>query len=413
MKFLDLFRRNRTDQPFELVSRKVHHAMWESFSCAGVTVDDSRPVSVNIVMQDISQHMSAGPLSILYFGRFLLKSGYHVRLLIISGKTAEELQDTLRCQNDDITGISGRFEVEAIRLRESSEIRVNPGDMSVATMFNTAYAASAIQKRCRNKKFIYFIQDDEREFFPSSSLRCAAGQSYALDCCPLFSTKILAQHFLAEDIGQLRSRKVPVMWQGCPANYRLPPFEEFSRRTKKRFVFYARPKNPRNCYDFAMYLIIRAVEEGLFDGGWEFYGIGYPEPCDLGLPGGRTLHMLPNMPLDRYMDSLCTYDVALSLMATPHPSMPPVDLSLSGCVVVTNTYKNKTSGVLSEISHNIISAPLLVEPLLDALRKAVEFSGNLELRYENARNSSWPRSWDTAFGAGHLAWIRDIMGAGQ
>ena len=81
--------------------------------------------------------------------------------------------------------------------------------------------------------------------------------------------------------------------------------------------------------------------------------------------------------------------------------------------MVTNTYKNKTSGVLSEISHNIISAPLLVEPLLDALRKAVEFSGNLELRYENARNSSWPRSWDTAFGAGHLAWIRDIMGAGQ
>ena len=413
MKFLDLFRRNRTDQPFELVSRKVHHAMWESFSCAGVTVDDSRPVSVNIVMQDISQHMSAGPLSILYFGRFLLKSGCHVRLLIISDKSESELRDTLRYQNDDISEISGRFEVSPIKLQQDCVIRVNPRDLSVATLFSTAYAASAIQSRCRNKRFIYFIQDDEREFFPASSLRCAAEQSYAFDCYPLFSTKILAQHFLSEDIGLFRSRKIPVMWQGCPANYFLPPFEEFSRRAKKKFVFYARPKNPRNCYDFAMYLIIRALEDGVFDDSWEFYGIGYPEPCDLGLPGGRTLHMLPNMPLDEYRESLSTYDVALSLMATPHPSMPPVDLALSGCVVVTNTYKNKTSEVLEEISRNIISAPLLIEPLLDALRKGVELSGCLEERYENARNSSWPRSWDTALGSEHLEWIESIMGAGQ
>jgi len=413
MKFINLFRRKSTDHPFDFVSRKVNHAMWESFSCVRVTADDRRPVCINIVMQDISRHMSAGPLSILYFGRFLLKSGFHVRLLIISDKSQTELEDTLRYQNDDITEISSQFEVEPIKLSEGCEIRINPGDMSVATLFNTACAASAIQKKCRNRKFIYFIQDDEREFFSASSLRCAAEQSYAFDCFPLFSTKILAQHFLAEDVGGLRSRRAKVMWHGCPANYFLPPFEEFSRRTEKKFVFYARPKNPRNCYDFAMYLIIRAVEEGLFDGGWEFYGIGYPEPCSLGLPGGRTLHMLPNMPLDEYRESLSTYDAALSLMATPHPSMPPVDLSLSGCVVVTNTYKNKTAGVLEEISRNIISAPLLVEPLLDALRKAVELSGNLEFRYRNAVNSSWPRSWDTAFGAGHLAWIRDIMGAGQ
>lgn len=123
--------------------------------------------------------------------------------------------------------------------------------------------------------------------------------------------------------------------------------------------------------------------------------------------------MLPNMPLDEYRESLSTYDVALSLMATPHPSMPPVDLALSGCVVVTNTYKNKTSEVLEEISRNIISAPLLIEPLLDALRKGVELSGCLEERYENARNSSWPRSWDTALGSEHLKWIESIMGAGQ
>lgn len=413
MKFLNLFRRKDTVVPFARLGRTVRHAMWESFSCAGVTVDDSRPVSINIVMQEISPHMSAGPLSILYFGRFLLKHGYHVRLLIVSERPASELQEILMYQDGAISEISGRFEVEAIRLQDSFTLRVNSGDMSVATLFNTAYAASVIQSRCRNKRFIYFIQDDEREFFPASSLRCAAEQSYAFDCYPLFSTEILARHFLAEDIGQLRSRKAKVMSHGCPANYYLPPFEEFSRRTGKKFVFYARPKNPRNCYDFAMYLIIRAVGEGLFDGSWEFYGIGYPKECDVGLPGNRVLHMLPNMPLEKYRQSLSTYDVALSLMATPHPSMPPVDLSLSGCTVVTNTYKNKTSEGLEGISRNIISAPLIIEPLLDAMRRAVELSSNIEERYKNAMNSSWPRSWDTALGSEHLEWIESIMGAGQ
>ena len=55
------------------------------------------------------------------------------------------------------------------------------------------------------------------------------------------------------------------MWQGCPANYYLPSFDKFANRNKKKFVFYARPNNPRNCYAFAMYLIIQAINENLFD----------------------------------------------------------------------------------------------------------------------------------------------------
>lgn len=388
----------------------IHNAIWGCFSHVDVKVDSARPVSINILMPELARHESAGPLSILYFGRFLLQNGYHVRLLMLSDKSSDVLNENLKYQNDDISEISERFEVEALHIRQEPELRVNDRDMSVATLFNTASIANLIQSRCRKRKFIYFIQDDEREFFPASSLRAAIEQSYAYECYPIFSTEILEQFFLSEDVGGMRSRHARVIWQGCPANYCLPSFEKFSKRSaKKKFVFYARPNNPRNCYWFAFLLLTEAVKRKIFDDSWEFYGIGYPRSCDFRLPGQNVLHMLPKMSLEEYRESLSTYDVALSLMATPHPSMPPVDFALSGCLVVTNTCKNKTEKVLGGISKNIVSAPLLFEPLLNALKKAVSLSGNLELRYQNATGSNWPKSWDAAFGKTHSDWIKDIM----
>lgn len=387
----------------------IQNAMWGCFSHVDVKLDRKRPVCINIIMPELARHASAGPLSILYFGRFLLQHGYNVRLLMFSDKASDVLKDNLQYQNDDISEICGRFEVEALQIMKDPEVRVSDHDMSVATLFSTANTANLIQSRCRNKKFIYFIQDDEREFFPASSLRCAVEQSYAYDCYPIFSTEILEKFFLSEDVGGMRSKHAKVIWQGCPANYYLPPFERFSKRTKKKFVFYARPNNSRNCYGFAFILLIEAVKRKIFDDSWEFYGIGYPRSCDLKLPGQKVLHMLPNMSLEEYKESLSTYDVALSLMATPHPSMPPVDFALSGCLVVTNTCKNKTEKVLGDISKNIISAPLLFGPLMDALKKAVSLSGNLDVRYKNAMGSCWPESWDAAFDRTHAAWIKDIM----
>ena len=387
----------------------IQNAMWGCFSNVRVKVDNKRPVCVNIVMPELFKHASAGPLSIMYFARFLLQNNYNVRLLMLTDKDPKILKDALRYQNDDISEISGRLEVESLQIQKDPEVAVNEHDMSVATLFNTANTANLIQKKCRNKKFIYFIQDDEREFFPASSLRAAVEQSYAYDCYPIFSTKILQDFFLSEDVGRMKSKHAKVMWQGCPANYHLPSFEKFSQRTKKKFVFYARPNNPRNCYGFAFILLIEAINRKIFDDSWEFYGIGFPKSCDLKLPGGKNLHMLPNMSLEEYKESLSTYDVALSLMSTPHPSMPPVDFALSGCLVVTNTYKNKTEKVLSEVSKNIISAPLLFDPLMKALEKAVSLSDDLELRYKNAMSSYWPKSWDSALDRTHAEWIKDIM----
>ena len=395
----------------EKVKRQIEQSLWGSISTVNVIVDDvSRKQTINILMPDVSPHMSAGPLSILYFSRFLSKTGYHVRLLIDSNKTEEELKNVLKQQSNEISQVIDRLEVNQFPLQKNPNVIISSTDMTVATLFNTAYAAKKIQSYCRDKKFIYFIQDDERAFFPASSLQCIVEESYGFDFYPLFSTEILKNFFIKENIGDIRNKIEHPLSQGCPSNCYLPDFKSFLERgKKKKFVFYARPHVSRNCYEYAMYAIILATELNIFNSDWDLYGMGFPKNETLELANGQSLHLIQNMPLRDYKCMLHTFDVGLSLMATPHPSMPPIDLALSGCIVVTNSYKNKTNSTMHDICENIICAEMSVDGIINALKEAIDKSCNLEQRYKNAKHANWPKNWDETFTNEHANWINCIM----
>ncbi len=392
------------------VDREIQKFLKGSLSEISVRVDNNRPRSINVFLPDISPNLSAGPLSVLYFIKFLVEAGYHVRLLVDSFKPECELRSILHQQSADLDDAMERIEVEGFKLRNSGEICVNSKDMSVATLFNTAYAAKQIQKKCDDKKFIYFIQDDEREFFAASSLKYIVENIYHWDYYPIFFTSILKDFFLSENVDNLKKKNVPLIDQGCPANYFLPDFEKFKERSsKKKFIFYARPQSLRNCYELAMYIINNATRKGIFTQDWELYGMGFPSKADISLSNGFRLHMLPNMPLDNYKKMLSSFDVGLSLMATPHPSMPPLDLAMSGCIVVTNACKTKTSEVMGAISKNIICGDSTIESLEEALTLAIKKSDDIEGRFKSAKETLWVRNWEEAFGEKHKSWIAEIM----
>jgi hypothetical protein len=88
--------------------------------------------------------------------------------------------------------------------------------------------------------------------------------------------------------------------------------------------------------------------------------------------------------------------------------MLPIDLALSGCVVVTNTYKTKTKEMLSNISANIIGFDFDLELGIEAIKQAISNSENLEDRYKNAIESKYP-TIDNIFNDKHKAWISDIL----
>lgn len=376
--------------------------LWRSYDQVQCIFSSKRKQTINIILPAITKHMSAGPLSILMFGVFLLKNFYNVRIVVLSGKSDNEIADNMLYQSDEITHVAKCFEYCIL----TKTLECTEKDIFVGTLFNTAHIASNLAKQCINKKFIYFIQDDERMFFSASSLRVVAESSYCLDYLPIFSTKILQKHFIANDIGGIAARKIETISQGCPSNCYLPEFKTFLARKRKKFVMYARPHIDRNCFDLCMYIVNKACELGIFDETWDIYGFGHPSGGRVKLANGKTISFLTNVSLDEYKKSLYTYDVAMSLMATPHPSMPPIDLALSGCVVVTNNYGCKKQEFLKDICKNILSYELDVCDILKGLGQAIELSKDLNKRYDNACQGKWPRKWSEAFDESHLKWLQ-------
>jgi hypothetical protein len=121
----------------------------------------------------------------------------------------------------------------------------------------------------------------------------------------------------------------------------------------------------RNLYWRGLEVIEASLEEGILDPEhWEIHFVGQ-DLEDLVLPRGVRPRLAQNLPWAEYINLIARMDVGLSLMDTPHPSYPPLDLAAAGAVVVTNRHGAKTS--LAHYSENI----LCVEPTLEGLKRGI------------------------------------------
>ncbi len=163
---------------------------------------------------------------------------------------------------------------------------------------------------------------------------------------------------------------------------------------KRNFFFYARPNNPRNLYWRGITAITTALEEGVLDPEqWDFYFVGKDTP-ELVLPRGVRPRVVNYLPWPEYAELVRRIDVGLSLMYTPHPSYPPLDLAASGAVVVTNRFGSKVD--LSCYSPNILCVEPSIDALVAGLRRAVALAEDRATCAANATQFGLPRDWVTA-----------------
>jgi len=92
-----------------------------------------------------------------------------------------------------------------------------------------------------------------------------------------------------------------------------------------------------------------------------------------------------------YAELLGTSDVLLSLMLSPHPSYPPLEMAASGGIAVTNTFGVKTAAAMATVSPRIRAVEPEVGALASALRAAVAGP-----REEALGLTGIPDSWDRA-----------------
>ena len=100
----------------------------------------------------------------------------------------------------------------------------------------------------------------------------------------------------------------------------------------------------------------------------------------------------PWLGLDDYARQMRESDLLLSLMLSPHPSYPPLEMAACGGVTVTTAFANKSAAALAALSPNIIGVEPTVEAISAWLDAAVMRLADVEGRAAAAA-MPLPASW--------------------
>ena len=369
------------------------HVGWIFHNVAPLTLrpSTSEPRRVNLLLATIDFKVLFGG----YIGMFnlalrLSRAGHAVRIVLLD--ETEVRLDEWRGRIARYPGLERLFdEVEvAYRYDRGAPLDVSPADGFVATSGWSAHVAHKAVRALGRERFLFLIQEYEPFFGPMNTNTALLRQAYDFPQFGLFSTEILRDYFRRERIGLYETPDGDARSAVFSnAIQRFAPTRAGLERPSRRILFYARPEHhaARNMFEMGIAALCRLfADPEIVQAGWTAHGIGTTGSADrLELAPGLFLGMMPKTSLSGYTAMLPGFDVGLSLMLTPHPSLVPLEMAAAGLVTVTNTFANKTAEALGAISPNLIGAKPTLEGIVDALRKAIARVDDIEARLAGAR----------------------------
>ncbi|WOJ89505.1 rhamnan synthesis F family protein [Methylocapsa polymorpha] len=239
---------------------------------------------------------------------------------------------------------------------QSAQLPLRRHEIFLATAWWTAFSGFEMQSMQREAfgaapPLFYFIQDHEPDFYGWSSRYVLAQSTYfrKSDAKMIVNSEEL-YNFMEKNYGFEDAYYVPYA-----VNERLR--SHFRPRPKERIILiYGRPGTPRNGFEILLDgLCLWQQTYPTEARAWRIVSAGEEfEPW-------RAQHVsnfeiLGKLSLSDYADILCRSAVGISLMVSPHPSYPPLEMAEAGAITVTNKYDEKD---LSLRSDNIVSTDLL------------------------------------------------------
>jgi O-antigen biosynthesis protein len=316
--------------------------------------------------------MSGGPNTILILATMLASRGVDIR--VISTNTPVDPDSVaLSAHLRKLSGFDilpkGLFLVDGFD--RSVPIEIGANDLFMATAWWTAQIAKYSVGLTRHNKFLYMIQDCETLLHASSSDYALTLETYGLPHVPIINTQVLRDHLVATKTGQFADRgfaKAAIVFEPAIDRAFFHPMPRKARKAKNRLLFYARPlSGHRNLFQLGVAALQKLLEEKVISSAnWEFLALGNEIQT---MPLGRKAELVP-LPWQGFSDYAQTMreaDVLLSLMLSPHPSYPPLEMAACGRPAVTNTFGSKTQEVLAGLSPNIVGAEPTVESIAERL----------------------------------------------
>jgi hypothetical protein len=223
-------------------------------------------------------------------------------------------------------------------------IPVGPRDVFIATFWPTATFALDVRRwqvsifGSAPARFAYLIQDYEPAFYPRSGQSLLARATYeaAPATIAIFNSELLRTSFHAAGIRfaaefSFEPRLVPILRDALGR----PP----APRSRK-IVVYGRPSKARNAFPLIVDGL-RAWRAAYPDAErWEIVSAGEVH-ADIDLGDGVAMYSLGKLNLHSYADLLRESAIGVSLMVSPHPSYPPLEMAELGLLVLTNRFREK------------------------------------------------------------------------
>jgi len=213
-----------------------------------------------------------------------------------------------------------------------------------------AYASILGVRNLPVPDFYYFIQDFEPGFYPFGYKHalCLNTYSHKDHAHAVFNSEELAGYFARLGLGfkkqyVLKPSLNPVIHRRLTeAGFNVPAKDN----SQMRILIYGRPHQPRNCFSAilaGLYLYMCSVPEQA-RGDYYILSAGQ-EHEDIVLAPGVVVKSLGKLPVEKYVDYLEFCNIGVSMMVSPHPSYPPLEMALYGLYTITNAFGGKDLSV--------------------------------------------------------------------
>ncbi|MEK3900619.1 rhamnosyltransferase WsaF family glycosyltransferase [Paenibacillus sp. FSL R7-0179] len=324
-------------------------------------VSESNECRFNLLVPSINQeHLFGGISTALHFFNQLYDLEAQAKRRIITTDASPGNEDLIRFS--DYTLAFSDLDTHEDSLitpfndRYNKTIPIGKGDIFIATSWWTAYFAQRIvnwQSEMYNqptKKIIYFIQDFEPGFYSWSSQYSLALSTYLYkgEQIAVFNSTLLKDFFNNHGFKFSEEYCFEPKLNNSLKQYMVPLHE---MNKKKKILIYGRPSVARNAFT----LIVETLRQWVWMqpdiAQWEIISAG-EQHADLNIGNGMIIKSRGKMSLEDYAAELKESAVGFSLMISPHPSYPPLEMAHFGMLVLTNSYENKN---LSKLHGNIFS----------------------------------------------------------
>jgi hypothetical protein len=239
--------------------------------------------------------------------------------------------------------------------RAESHLAVGAEDVFLATFWTTAELAARLVRWQATtfggewRPFAYLIQDFEAGFYPWSAQSELARATYAggAPTIAVINSGLLQAYLDSQGI----AFEDPLTFEPRIDARLRPLLSEKPGERRRRVVVYGRPETPRNAFPLLVDALRAWVEAG-GGGGWEVVSAGRSHP-PVELGRGLRMRSVGKLDIEAYGSLLRESALGVSLMVSPHPSYPPLDMAHLGLRVVTNGFGPKDLATWHE---NIVSA---------------------------------------------------------